>query len=112
MALPQFRASYLDGVVTIENLGGQAFGATLSVGTPNGNGHTFVVKADAIEATTAVLLTRVDGIDYFQFEGLTIEFGEGADIVNVQSTTLTTQLNLNGGDDKAFVSSLANVTLS
>lgn len=50
-----------------------------------------------------------DGLDYVNIEELNIEFGSGDDFVNVRGTSAITTLNLNDGDDAAFVSTDANV---
>src|SRR6185312_6811048 len=54
--------------------------------------------------------TRTNGIDYYGVETLNLEYGSGADTVNVQGTSARTNLDLHGGTDRVYVSSEANVT--
>ncbi len=56
------------------------------------------------------LATRVDGINYYGVETLNIDLGSGDDVFNVQGTTASTNLNLRNGNDRVYVSDLADVT--
>ncbi len=75
-----------------------------------GTGVGFLkVDAGALNGT-ATLVTRMDGINYYFIDELNIDFGSGADVLNVQSTTAeVTNIALNDGDDRIFVSSDADL---
>ncbi len=55
---------------------------------------------------------RTAGVSYFGIGTFNLDLGSGADVLNVQGTSATTNVWGNGGDDKVFVSSLANETLA
>ena len=70
------------------------------------------IDPENIDATGDVaieLADRVDGISYYGVETLNIEFGEGDDVANVQGTSATTNLQLNDGNDRIYVSSEAAI---
>ena len=75
-----------------------------------GNGVGFL-KVDQNALTgTATLATRMDGINYYLIDELNIDFGSGDDVLNVQDTTAeVTNIALNDGDDRIFVSSDADL---
>jgi hypothetical protein len=78
-------------VLHIENLAGNVFTTTFSAaGTP---------KPLAVEAASATIATRIDGINYYNIENLSLTLGSGDDVFNVQGTTATTSLDLGAGDD-------------
>jgi Ca2+-binding RTX toxin-like protein len=98
-ALPEFRASSDGEVLRIENIAGNVFTTTFaSNGTPRPND---------VEAASALVSTRVDGINYYELETLNLTLGSGNDVFNVQGTTATTNLDLGAGDDALYVSSTA-----
>ena len=93
--------------VTVRRLGselligfrGELKGADAPVLTAIGaNGH-------AIEAL------RLDGVSYHGVETLDIDLGSGHDVLNVQGTTATTTVRFHKGDDRVYVSSLADTPL-
>lgn len=55
---------------------------------------------------TGTLLPGV--VEYVNVAALNINLGDGSDVLNVQATTAQTTVNLNGGDDDIYVSSLAD----
>src|SRR5262249_19256204 len=76
------------------------------------------VDTVAVDATslggTANVTTRTDGINYYGFEQINIGTGSGSEVFNVQGTspgsngfggTAVTNVSLNAGDDRVFVSS-------
>ena len=60
---------------------------------------------------TAVAVERVRqaGINYYGLETLDIRLGSGDEVVNVQGTLPHTIIDLGGGDDRVYVSHLADV---
>lgn len=80
-----------------------------------GDGVGFLnVDTTALEGE-AHLATRMDGVNYYGIQTLNIGFGaadtEGAGhVLNVQGTLANvTNINLNAGDDRIFISSLADL---
>ena len=65
-------------------------------------------------AGVATIASRRDGVEYVGLEVLDLTTGSGADVVNVRGTGATshTDLHLGDGNDRIYVSSLANVPLS
>ncbi|MDH4157891.1 MAG: matrixin family metalloprotease [candidate division Zixibacteria bacterium] len=74
----------------------------------------------------AEIVTRMDGINYYGFEEVNIDFGSGDDILNVQGTSTgsfkginddldnvhaATNITLADGDDRIFISSNADLDL-
>src|SRR5262249_39814809 len=66
----------------------------------------------------ATVTTRMDGINYYGFEQINIGTGSGSGIFNVQGTSpgsngfsgpAVTNVSLNAGDDRVFVSSNADL---
>jgi len=96
---PEYRASSLDGVLTVENIAGNVFTTAFAV-----NG---ALRPDALEAGAAVVVRRIEGINYHEFESLDIKLGSGNDVINVQGTTAATKLDTGAGDDRIYVSSAA-----
>ena len=75
-----------------------------------GNGVGFLKVDTGALAGTATLVTRMDGVNYYFIDELNIDFGSGDDVLNVQSTTAgVTNIALNDGDDRIFVSSDADL---
>ncbi|MFA5123470.1 FG-GAP-like repeat-containing protein, partial [Zavarzinia sp.] len=103
LGLPEFRATDEDGVLHIENIAGNVFTTGYSVDA--------VARPNDVEAGTALIATRVDGINYYEIETLGIELGAGDDVLNVQGTTAVTNIDSNGGDDRIHVSSAAAASL-
>src|SRR5438132_2807271 len=70
---------------------------------------------------TVTVTTRIDGINYYGFETVNISTGSGSEVFNVQGTTpgsngyaqaggiAVTNVVLNAGDDRVFVSSNADL---
>ena len=102
--LPEFRASTDGGVLIVENVSGNVFSTTFTVFT-DASDSVGDPRPEDVEAATAVIDTRVEGINYYNVDVLNIELGSGADVFNVQGTTAVTNLHLNDGDDQIFVSS-------
>src|SRR5712691_3465996 len=81
---------------------------------------TVVVGATHLTGTASVR-TRMDGIDYYGVENVNIRTGSGADVINIQGTTpgsqgffqgggtAVTNIATNNGDDRAYVSSNADL---
>ena len=63
---------------------------------------------------TAQLVTRQDGIHYFNIDTLKIDLGTGADDFNVQATDAdtVTYLNTGSGEDRIYVTSDADANLT
>ena len=55
------------------------------------------------------LVTRESGLSYFNLEQLDLSLGDGIDVLNVQGTSATTNIDLGGGDDELYVSSLSDI---
>ena len=72
---------------------------------------TGLMKVDTSNLTgTAVITTRMDGINYYYIDELNIEFGSGSDVLNVQSTSAEeTNIALHDGNDRIFISSDADL---
>ncbi len=67
-----------------------------------------LARPNDVEAASATIATRVDGINYFQVETLGLALGSGNDTLNIQGTTATTNVSTGAGDDRILVSSNAN----
>ena len=104
--LPEYRATTDGHVLIIENVAGNPFTATFALTKVAGSTGSAV-----IEAANARVATRVDGINYYGIDTMNIDFGAGADVMNVQGTSARTNINLRDGDDSIFVSSTANFGL-
>ncbi|CAN0499020.1 unnamed protein product, partial [Phaeothamnion confervicola] len=52
-----------------------------------------IVRTANVEAGTAIVARRVDGINYYEFETLNATLGAGDSIVNVQGTSAATNIN-------------------
>jgi hypothetical protein len=104
--LPEYRASTDGHVLIIENVAGNPFAASFALTTVAGSTGSAV-----IEAANARVATRVDGINYYGIDTLNIDFGSGADVVDVRGTSARTNINLSDGNDSIFVSSTANFGL-
>jgi Ca2+-binding RTX toxin-like protein len=81
----------------------------------NGPGTGFL-KVDASELDGAAhLATRMDGLNYYGIDTFNLQFGPasenpGGHVLNVQGTSAAhTNINLNEGDDRIFVSSDADL---
>ena len=57
----------------------------------------------------ALDVRRIDGINYYGLETLDIALGQGDDVFNVQGTLPVTNVSLNGGNERVYVSHLADV---
>jgi hypothetical protein len=55
------------------------------------------------------LTTRETGVSYFNLEQLDLTLGDGANVLNIQGTSATTNVNLGGGDDEIYISSLSDL---
>ena len=71
-----------------------------------------VERPDAVEARTAVVKTRIEGINYYFIDVLNIALGSGNDVFNIQGTSTETNLYLGAGDERVYISSEANETLT
>ncbi len=69
------------------------------------------VTGDDNDAAVAVERLRVDGINYYGLETLNLRLGHGHDVLNVRGTIPTTNLDLGDGDDRVYVSHLADVAI-
>ncbi|MFA5123537.1 beta strand repeat-containing protein [Zavarzinia sp.] len=101
--LPEFHATSDGEVLHIDNLAGNVFTTTFAAnGTP---------KPLAVEAASATIATRIDGINYYNIENLSLRLGAGDDVLNVRGTTATTSIDTGAGDDALYVSSAANAAV-
>ena len=100
---PEFRARAEGGVLHVENIAGNVFTTGFDV---DGS-----ARADDVKAGSAIVATRVEGINYYELETLEVELGTGDDVLNVQGTTAATNVHTNAGDDGIYVSSAANFTV-
>ncbi len=84
-----------------------------------------VIGDDDFDASGgAEILTRMDGINYYGFEQVNIDFGSGDDVLNVQGTSTgsyrldvetdhaATNISLADGDDRIFISSNADLDVN
>jgi Ca2+-binding RTX toxin-like protein len=97
---PEFHATSTGAVLSIENIAGNVFTTTFAVDS--------VDRSEAIEVASAILTTRVDGINYYELEVLNLQTGSGDDVLNVQGTSADTTVALNAGNDHIYVSSTAS----
>ena len=67
------------------------------------------VDVSDLRGGTVKLSTRESGLSYFNLEQFDLRLGDGANILNVQGTSATTNLNFGGGDDEIYVSSLSDI---
>jgi len=82
---------------------------------------TVTVDSHLLTGPGAWFTTRMDGIDYYGIEQLNIQTGSGSEVFNVQGTSpgsngfaaavgvAITDVSLNAGDDRVFISSNADV---
>jgi Ca2+-binding RTX toxin-like protein len=105
----EFDAISEAGVLRVANNTGAVFTSSLAM-KPALAVDSVTLPGD-VEAGTAVVSTRNDGINYYGIETLNIELGSGDDVFNVQGTTAVTNIDLNGGDDRIYVSSTADIGL-
>lgn len=90
----------------------------------NGEGVSLIKvigDTDFVASGGADVLTRMDGLNYYGFEQLNVDFGSGNDILNVQGTSAgsfrleldavhaATNISLGEGDDQIFISSNADL---
>lgn len=96
--------SVLGQILAVLTLDGDAGADTAYV---DDRGHS----GPSIGTLTGSSLTGLEmaGINYGGLETLNIELGAGDDVFNVQGTSAVTNLNANNGNDRFYVSSLANV---
>ena len=97
--MPEFRASSLGEVLTIENIAGNVFDTVFTVDG--------VDRTPKIEAAAAQVAVRTEGINYYELDTLNLNLGRGDDVVNVQGTSANTNLSLGAGNDRIYVSSTA-----
>jgi len=105
--------------INVGSLAPAANGTVNGIGallTVNGGGDSDTLNVDdtgdmapntgTLTATTITGLgLGPDGIAYETVETLNINLGSGSDVFNVQGTSAVTNLSLNAGDDRMFVSS-------
>ncbi|MBK8118775.1 MAG: VCBS repeat-containing protein [Sulfuritalea sp.] len=94
-----YHATASGGTLSVTNLAANPFVMSVAVAGTEYHG--------VVEAGAAIVATRVEGINYYEFETLNVALGSGNDIINVQGTTATTNLDTGGGDDRIYVSSAA-----
>ncbi|MDB4562974.1 hypothetical protein N9113_05065, partial [Akkermansiaceae bacterium] len=70
------------------------------------------VDVTELRGGTVELTTRKEGLSYFNLEQLDLTLGDGQNILNVRGTSATTNVNLGGGDDEIYVSSLSDIDFS
>ena len=58
---------------------------------------------------TVELATRKEGLSYFNLETLDLTLGDGSNVLNIQGTSAITNVNLGGGDDEIYISSLSDI---
>ncbi len=78
----------------------------------DGGGGATIGLLEATEETTGVVVgiqSRMDGINYYGVDTLTINTGSGAETVSVQGTTANTTLNLAVGNHQVFIASDADL---
>ena len=121
----QYPSAYLNEDVYVLNFQGELRKEQFGPGV-----DTVAVVASTLNVGgTATITTRMDGIDYYGFEQVNIGTGSGSDVFNVEGTTqgsngfvlgggvagLTvaqTNISLNNGDDRVYLSSNANLDQS
>jgi subtilisin-like proprotein convertase family protein len=106
LGAPEYFAWTESNLLIIESLGGNKFTVTVTLVKVAESNASFV-----IEPATAVVETRVDGINYYGIKILNIDLGKGDDVFNVQGTSAIANLNLGKGDERVYVSSSANFDL-
>ena len=121
----QYPSAYLNEDVYVLNFQGELRKEQFGPGV-----DTVAVVASTLNAGgTATITTRMDGIDYYGFEQVNIGTGSGSDVFNVEGTTqgsngfvlgggvaglpiAQTNISLNNGDDRVYLSSNANLDQS
>ncbi|HEX4527586.1 MAG TPA: hypothetical protein VH108_12695 [Gaiellaceae bacterium] len=84
-------------------------GSTLSI---TGLGTASLTVDDANLDNPLAVATRRSGIGYKNIEVLNVDLGSGDDVVNVQGTSAITNVFGHNGNERYYVSSLANETLA
>ena len=117
----RYPSGYLSQDVYVLNFQGQLRKEQFGPGL-----DTVAVVANLLTGGSANVTTRMDGIDYYGFEQLNIATGSGSEVFNVQGTTqgsngftgvaglpvAQTNISLNNGDDRVYMSSDANLDQS
>ena len=67
------------------------------------------VDVTELRGGTVEITTRKEGLSYFNVEQLDLTLGDGANILNIRGTSATTNVDLGGGDDEIYVSSLSDL---
>ena len=84
-------------------------------------GDEFIINFQGSLRTQAVNLNvtgdvtvthRTAGVNYYGIDTLNLDLGSGADVLNIRGTTAVTNVNSHDGEDRFYVSSLADLTTS
>ena len=70
------------------------------------------VDVTGLGGASVELTTREAGLSYFNLEQLDLILGSGDNILNIQGTSATTNVNLGGGNDEIYVSSLSDLNFT
>jgi Ca2+-binding RTX toxin-like protein len=76
---------------------------TVSGATLAGVDDTNLIAPIAVES-------RNSGVNYYDVDVLNLQLGSGSDVVNIRGTSAVTNVFTNDGNDRVYVSSLANET--
>ena len=86
---------------------------TDDLGTPDLDDDLVFLGGPVLTATgangVALDVRRIDGINYYGLETLDISLGQGDDVLNVRGTLPLTNVWLNDGSERVYVSHLADV---
>ena len=67
------------------------------------------INVNELRGGTVNLETYRSGVSYLNLEQVDLYFGDGIDVLNIQGTSATTNIDLGGGDDEVYVSSLSDI---
>jgi hypothetical protein len=70
------------------------------------------VDVTDLRGGSAIVETRKEGLSYANLEQLDLVLGDGQNVLNVRGTSATTNVDLGGGDDEIYVSSLSDIDFS
>ena len=85
--------------------------------TFKGEHRDLVIKEVDVDVTelrggTVELAVQREGLSYFNLEKLDLNLGDEANVLNIRGTSATTNINMGGGDDEIYVSSLSDLDFS
>ena len=67
------------------------------------------IDVSNLRGATVELTTRETGISYFNLEQFDLTLGDGANVLNIQGSSATTNVDLGGGNDEIYISSLSDL---